>query len=120
MDRRSGNVTADAVQPHFRMRVQKIPHSLRFVRRQIVENDVDPLLGPALPGNLSEEIDKAGAGVARCYFSIHAPGYGVERLNRRLVINAKHVRSRARGSRPCRRDSVGCLIFLDRHLRQKM
>src|SRR5579872_2746589 len=61
------------------MRVQKIPDDLRFVRRQIVENDVDLLPGPALRNHFAEEIHEIGAGVARRRFSVHAPGLGVQR-----------------------------------------
>ena len=67
------------MQPHSRMRFQKIPHGLRLVRREIIENDVDLLLGPALRNDLAEEIHELGAGVARRGFPMHPSGLGVER-----------------------------------------
>lgn len=66
------------MQPHLRMCVQKIPHSLGFMRREIVENDVNLLFRPALRNDLPEEIHEVGAGVTHRRFSMHATGLGVE------------------------------------------
>ena len=66
------------MQPYLWVRVQKIPHGLRFVCRQIVENNVDLLPRPALRNHLAEEIHEVGAGVARRCFPMNPSGFGIE------------------------------------------
>ncbi len=61
------------------MRFQKISNGLGLVGREIVENDVDLLLRPALRHHLSEEIHEVGTGVAGRRFPMHSSGFGVQR-----------------------------------------
>ena len=58
--------------------LQELPHEHRFVSREIVEDDVDLLLGRPEGNNLFQEADEVPTGVAGGRFPVNASGRGVQ------------------------------------------
>lgn len=62
-----------------RVRSEKIPDQLGFVRREVVDNDVDFLIGWATIGYLPKEVNELAAGMAGGGFSDDLAGSSVQR-----------------------------------------
>ena len=67
------------MEPDAGMLLQELPHQGGFVRREIIEDDVDLLMGRAQGDNLLQETDKVPTGVASGGLAVNAAGRGVQR-----------------------------------------
>src|SRR6201987_592742 len=61
------------------MLLQELPHQRGLMSREIVEDDVDLLMGRAQGHDFLQEDDKVAAGVASSGLSVNAAGRGVQR-----------------------------------------
>lgn len=65
------------MEPDAGMLLQELPHQRGLVSREIVEDDVDLLIGRTQGHDFLEEDDKVADGVACGGFSVNAAGRGV-------------------------------------------
>ena len=66
------------MEPDAGILVQELLHQRGFVSREIVEDDVDLLVGRTQGDNLFQEGDKVVTGVACSGLSVNAAGRGVQ------------------------------------------
>src|SRR5437868_298877 len=99
------------MKPHLRIGLQELGHGFGFVRRQIVENDVN-FSSPFRAGdNFSEEVNELRTGVSRRCLAHNLPCPHLQgRVQREFLIHAEHSRMLRRLR--VQRDDV-CDLFLE-------